>query len=112
MTGPEPPRRSLRAIAAALLTVEALSVLLGLPTLGGGGRAGPGAVAVLVVLAGLLLAAAALLRGPVGRPLATAVQPLVVLAGLLAWPLFVLGAVFAALWLGLLRMERGLSPSP
>src|SRR5450759_2261715 len=52
------------------------------------------------------------LRRRFGRPLATVLQPLVIAAGLLAWPLFVLGALFGALWVGVLRMERGLSGPP
>jgi hypothetical protein len=111
--GPRDPRRGLRAIAAMLLTLEALSVALALGVAGAQGHGGAVAIGCLVVLAVALLVAAGTLRRRFGRPLATVLQPLVIAAGLLAWPLFVLGAAFGALWVGVLRMERGLSgPRP
>src|SRR5664279_5279121 len=90
---PRDPRRSLRAIAAVLLTLESLSVALALA----------------------LLAAAGMLRRRAGRPVATLLQPLVILAGIAAWPLYLLGALFGALWVGVLWMDSGLptpEPSP
>ena len=109
--GPRDPRRGLRAIAAMLLTMEAMSVLLALAAAAAQGHGSALALVCLVALAVGLLVAAGTLRRRGGRALATALQPLVVVAGLLAWPLFVLGVLFGGLWVGVLVMERGLSRS-
>jgi hypothetical protein len=111
---PRDPRRSLRAIAAVLLTLESLSVALALAVTTSQGH-GATAIGCLAALALALLAAAGMLRRRAGRPVATLLQPLVILAGIAAWPLYLLGALFGALWVGVLWMDSGLptpEPSP
>lgn len=104
---PRDPRRGLRAIAAVLLTLESLSVALALAVTRSQGHGAP-AIAALLALTLALLVAAGALRRRFGRSLATLLQPLVILAGVAAWPLYVLGALFGGLWGAVLWMESGL----
>jgi hypothetical protein len=108
------PARALRAVGVALLGLEALVVLLAvaaavqfLPA----DRRGT-AVAVLVGLA----AAAVLVAGALPRRWSlvagTLLQLGVILAGLLTWPLYVLGAVFGLLWAYYLRLRVELARGP
>ncbi len=106
------PGRSLAAVAAATLTLEAVVVLLAIPMVISLSRDHLSAVdvGVLVALPVILLAAAAVQRRPSGLVVGTVAQPLVVLGGIVTWPLYVLGAVFAGLWVGYLSLRRRLEP--
>lgn len=88
----------MRSLLAALLVLEALVVALAIPVavLATGGGA-PSAWA-LGVLALLLVLAAGLVRRPHGVALGWAMQVLVLLAGLLVPALAVLGLVFLCVW--------------
>jgi len=111
--GGRDPGRGLRAIAAATLLLEALVLLLALLGYAGlhhGSRV-PGTVALLGLVA-LCVVGSGLLRRRVGAPLGLLVQVLVVAAGALVWPLYPLGVVFGALWLGYLRLRRELPVAP
>jgi hypothetical protein len=101
--------RAVRGTFAAALGMEALVVLLVPPTIAqfGSGLAG-WKLAVLLTLAGLLVLAAALLRRPAGLPLGTALQVALIGCGFLTAAMFVLGAVFAGIWVFLLRLRRNL----
>lgn len=89
--------------------LEAIVVLLALPTLStlGHSPTGPGLAAILA-LAVALVVASGLLRRPAGVALGSVLQVLVLAAGTLAWPLFVLGLAFGGLWVGYLRLMRDL----
>lgn len=105
--------RSLDRLAAAVVGIEALVVLLALsavPKLQRGHGLQTGAAVTL--LAAALLAAASIQRRRGGRAVASALQVAVVVAGLLVWPLFVLGPLFAGLWLLVLAFDRDLLAGP
>ena len=109
MTGDPPPEpRGLRAIGAAGLGMEGLAVLLEAPGVAGlrPGHVPVGGVAYLLVIGVLLIVAAALMRRPWGRTLGTCMQVPVVAAGFVAWPLFVVGGVFAGIWAYYLSLWR------
>ncbi len=99
------PTRGLRAIGAVTLCLEVMVIFFAvlavyglghsLPALGGG---------LLLGLAALLMLTPLVLRWSWGPYAALAVQGLVIAAGAITAPLYVLGAIFAALWVGYLRM--------
>lgn len=98
--------RGLPALAAGLLGLQALVVLLALPTLAVLGLRGAAPYALVGALAGVLLAAAAVQRRRVGPPVGTACELATLAVGALVWPLLVLGAVFGGLWVYYLALRR------
>src|SRR3954467_13833715 len=92
------PPRGLLGIGAGGLVLEALVLLLAAPAVAAAerGHVVPWHIAYLLVVAVLLILAAATLRRRHGLVFATAVQPLVVLAGIVTWPMYVVGVLFAA----------------
>ncbi len=112
--GPNPrTERAVRGTFAATLALEALVVLLVPRTIAqfGSGLVG-WKLAVLLGLAGLFVVAAALVRHPAGLLLGTALQVALVGCGFLTGAMFVLGAVFAGIWVFLLRLRRDLLGTP
>jgi hypothetical protein len=99
------------AVGAAGLAFEAIVLLLAVPavTTAQRGHVHVGEVVYLVVLVALLVLAAGLLRRRGGVALATGVQVLVVAAGLVTWPMYLVGAVFAGIWLYWLRLRHAAS---
>lgn len=100
--------RGLYAVGSAGLAIEALVVLLAVPAVVSSQRghvSGPdvGYLAGLVVL---LVLAAALLRRRGGRVLSSGVQVLVIAAGVVSWPMYVVGVAFAGIWVYWLRLFR------
>jgi hypothetical protein len=95
-----PPPRGLLAVGSAGLAIEAVVLLLAVPAVISQQRGHVSAVGVgyLAALAVLLIVAAARLSKPGGKALATVVQLLVVLGGIVTWPLYVVGAAFAGIW--------------
>jgi hypothetical protein len=95
-----PAPRGLYAVGSACLAIEALVLLLAVPAVISQQRGHVSALGVgyLVALVVLVVVAAARLRKPGGRTLATVTQVLVVAGGLVTWPMFVVGAAFAAIW--------------
>jgi peptidoglycan/LPS O-acetylase OafA/YrhL len=101
--------RGLRAIGAVTLCLEVMVIFFAvlavyglghsLPPVGGG---------LLLALAALLMLTPLVLRFRWGPYAALAVQGLVIAAGAITVPLYVLGAIFAAIWLGYLRMTHRL----
>lgn len=94
----------MNALAPALLVMEGIVALLVIPAV----ARGQSHVALRVALASalaavLLLTAARARRRSVGRAVGTALQPVFVASGLLAWPMWILGAMFAGLWVAALR---------
>lgn len=106
MTGQTPP--GLARVGTAALSIEALVVLLAIPAVVS--LRGDVPLAAVVYLLGvvlILIVAAGLQRRPGGRLLGTLAQVPVVAAGAVTWPLYVLGVLFAGLWLAYLRLGRG-----
>jgi hypothetical protein len=100
------------AVGAAGLVFEAIVLLLAIPavTTAQRGHVHVGEVLYLVMLVLLLVLAAGLLRRRAGVVLATGVQVLVIAAGVVTWPMYVVGAVFAAIWVYWLRLRRSANP--
>ncbi|RLK11862.1 uncharacterized protein DUF4233 [Micromonospora sp. M71_S20] len=101
------PERAVRGLGAGTLSLEALVLVLAIqPIRVVGGDLGGAAIGAVVALA----VAAVLLAGMMRRPWAwhagTALQGLLMLAGLLHWSLLVLGVVFALVWAYALHVRR------
>ncbi|NYJ07076.1 DUF4233 domain-containing protein [Petropleomorpha daqingensis] len=109
MTAPDPVRaaRALNGGAAAVLVLEAIVVLF-VPR--GIAQSGPGLtgfrLTYLLVLAVLLILAAGVQRRPRGLVIGTVLQVPLVLTGLFNSVLWVVGGIFALLWLYLLQLRR------
>jgi Protein of unknown function (DUF4233) len=100
--------RGLLGIGAGGLVLEALVLLLAAPAVAGAER---GHVVVwhivyLLVLGVLLVVAAAQLRRRHGRTFASLLQPWVIASGVITWPMYVVGVLFAGIWLYYLRLWR------
>ena len=102
------PPRGLIGIGIGGLVLEALVLLLAAPAVATAerGHVTGWHVGVLLLLAVLLIAAATVLRRRHGLVFGTAVQPLVIAAGVVTWPMYVVGALFAAIWAYYLRLWR------
>jgi len=108
------PPRGLLGIGAGGLVLEALVLLLAAPAVASAERGHVVAwhVAYLLVVAVLLIVAAAQLRRRHGRVFASLLQPWVIVAGVITWPMYVVGLLFAGIWLYYLRLWRSpASPS-
>lgn len=104
MTG-RPQRSARRTFAATVLASEALVVVFAALVAYGLRLAEPGAIAL--VAGGLALSAvlaAGLLRSAAGYVLGTAVQVWLVATGLVVPAMYVLGGLFAVLWVVGLRL--------
>jgi hypothetical protein len=112
MTDTPPPPRGLIGVGIGGLSLEALVLLLATPAVAGAERGHVTAwhLAYLLGLVVLVVLAAAWLRRPHGLVLGTVVQPLVIAAGVVTWPMYVVGALFAGIWVYYLRLWR-LPPS-
>jgi uncharacterized protein DUF4233 len=105
--------RAVRGAFAAALVLEALVVLLVPRTIAQFGDGLTGwKLALLLTLAGLLVAASGVLKRPGGLQLGTVLQLAVVACGFLTVAMFVLGAVFAGIWYFLLTVRRDLLGTP
>ena len=112
MTAPRrDPARSLRAIAAGTLGIEAVVLGLALVAIHGLHPDAPGThLAAIGALIALCVVVAAGQRSRLGPAAGAVLQLLVVAAGLLAWPLYALGVIFGLLWFAYLRLRRALPP--
>jgi hypothetical protein len=111
MTEPSAPR-GLVAIGAAGLGMEALVMWLSAPGIAALDRGHVPTIGIgyVVAVGVLLVVAAALMRKPWGREVGTAVQVPAIATGVVAWPMYVVAAVFAAIWVYYLRLWRGGDP--
>ena len=105
--------RATRAALAGILGFEALVALL-VPRALAHSATGLGAIrtVILIGLAGLLVLGAALLRRPFGIGLGSALQVLFVPTGLMLAAMFVVAALFAAIWGYLLTLRHELVGTP
>ncbi|HEX3899142.1 MAG TPA: DUF4233 domain-containing protein [Mycobacteriales bacterium] len=97
--------RGLYAIGSAGLTMEALVVLLAIPavTTAQRGHVSGFDVGYLAGLVVLLILATAMLRRRGGKVFSSVVQVLAVGAGIATWPMYIVGAAFAGIWIYWLR---------
>jgi hypothetical protein len=100
-------RRAVHGALAATLGLEALTVLF-VPRAIAQSGAGLTAVrlAVLLGLAGLLIVGAVLQRHRVGLALGSVLQLGVIATGVFTSAMYVLGGLFALIWIYLLRIRR------
>ncbi len=106
-SGLRDPARAVRSVGAAVLCLEALTVLLALaPVAKLGGGLTAGRAAALVALSVLLIATAGLLRRPWAYILGSVLQLAVLAAGLLTPAMFVVGVAFGLVWIYVLRLRR------
>ncbi|MGN6473704.1 MAG: DUF4233 domain-containing protein [Mycobacteriales bacterium] len=108
MEAAKPAPRGLYAIGVAGLAIEALVVLLAVPAVvtSQRGHVSGADVGYLVGLVGLLVVAAAVLRRRGGKVVSSLVQVLVIASGAISWPMYVVGAAFAGIWIYWLRLWR------
>jgi hypothetical protein len=107
VTGAAAPR-GLVAIGAAGLSMEALVMWLSAPGIAALNRGHVSAIGIgyVVGVGVLLVVAAALMRRPWGRRAGSVVQIPALATGVVAWPMYVVAAVFAAIWLYYLHLWR------
>ncbi len=105
--------RGLYAIGTAGLAIEALVLLLAVPAVASSERGHVSAVHIgyLVLLVLLLVVAAGVLRRRGGKVISSVVQLLVIAAGAVSWPMYVVGAAFAGIWVYWLRQWHLPSPT-
>jgi hypothetical protein len=105
--------RATRGALAGVLGLQALVVLL-VPRALAFSDAGLGTAktVILIVFAVVLVVAAAMLRRPWGIGLGSVLQLPFVLTGLWLWGMFIVGAMFLAIWLYLLRLRHELVGTP
>ena len=127
MTEPEAPRAltpeeledrarradsSTRGVLAGVLGLEALVVLLLPVALRASHSLGVTRTVVLIVFALVLIAAAGALRRPRGIAIGSAMQALVMLTGVWLVAMFVLAAIFWAVWYRVLVLRRDVVGTP
>jgi Protein of unknown function (DUF4233) len=102
-------KRALRGVFAAVLSLESLAVLFVPRAIA---QFGAGLTALRLVfllgLAGLLLLAAFLQRWRAGLALGSVLQLAIITTGLLTGAMYVVGGLFTATWIYLLRVRRSL----
>jgi Protein of unknown function (DUF4233) len=93
------PQAAVRGLGAGTLILEAIVLLLAIqPIRIMGGHLSGNGVAAVITLAALCALLAGLMRRRWAWAAGTAVQALVLAAGLLHWSLAVLGLIFGAAW--------------
>lgn len=104
---PRDPMKGLRGVMAATLILESIAVLLALLVLTKFGDSGGAlGVGLVLALAAAMIVTAFLLRRPWALWVALGLQLAMIASGLLVFVLGVLGLIFTAIWLGLLRLRR------
>ncbi|HET6876840.1 MAG TPA: DUF4233 domain-containing protein [Jatrophihabitans sp.] len=104
--------KATRGAMAGLLGLEAVVVLLVPRTIAFTTGLGPVRTGLCFGLAALLVVAAALVRRPWGIGLGSALQVVFVATGFLIATMFLIGAIFAAIWLRLLVLRHDLVGTP
>jgi hypothetical protein len=95
-------------IGSAGLILEAIVLFLAASAVASlrRGHVPVGGIAYLLGLGVLLVVVASLLRRRGGVTAGTVVQVLVVAAGVVTWPMYVVGVVFGAIWAYWLHLRR------
>jgi hypothetical protein len=93
----------MNALAPALLVIEAVVALLVVPAVAKGHSHVGLRITLAAVLAVCLVLAATRQRRRIGRAIGTVLQVALIASGLLAWPMWILGVMFAGLWVAALR---------
>jgi uncharacterized protein DUF4233 len=108
---PAAPPRGLLGVGAGGLVLEALVLLLAAPAVASAerGHVVGWHIAYLLGVGVLLIVAAATLRRRHGLVFASLLQPWVIVAGAVTWPMYVVGILFAGIWVYYLRLWR---PAP
>jgi hypothetical protein len=96
----------MNALAPALLGMEAIVALLVIPAAARGQSHVALRIALAAALALVLILAASRAHRRSGRMLGSLLQPVLIVSGLLAWPMWILGVMFAGLWVAMLRTMR------
>lgn len=110
LSGLKNPGAAIRGVAAATLALEALVLLLALQPIRIVAPDTPGwGLGVVAGLAVCCVVVAGMMRRPWGWRAGLVLQVVIVLTGFLQWALFVLGAVFLAIWLYEMRLRRTLA---
>jgi hypothetical protein len=113
VSGLKNPAAAVRGAAVGALVLECVVVLLAIQPIRILAPDTPGwALAVVAGLALACLAVAGLLRYPWGWHVGTALQVAVVLTGFLQYAMFVLGLVFLAVWIYILRIRSDVTKPP
>lgn len=108
-SGLRSPVKAVRGLGASALLIETLVLLLAIAPLWVLGGAGSGAaIGAVIALAVAAVAIVGLLRRPWAWHAATALQGLLLLAGLLHWSLGVLGVIFGLVWGYVLHVRRSI----
>jgi hypothetical protein len=94
------------ALAPVLLVIEALVVLLVIPAVARGHSHVAVHIALAAVLATCLILTATRARHRSGLVIGTILQAALIASGFLAWPMWILGVMFAGLWIAVLRTLR------
>jgi hypothetical protein len=89
----------MKVLPPAVLTLEALAVLLAIPVAVTAAGRGASAGWLLALVALALLVSAGLVRRPGGLALGWAMQAVVIACGLVVPAMFALGLVFLAVWI-------------
>jgi Protein of unknown function (DUF4233) len=103
---PAPAPNGLYAVGTGLLALEAIVMLLAGPAVLSLERGNISALRVgyLFGLAVLLIVAAARLRKPGGKVIASVLQLFVIASGVVTWPMYVVGLAFTGIWVYWLRL--------
>lgn len=106
-SGLKNPQGAVRGLGAGTLVLEAIVLLLAIQPIRimGGDLSGRG-VAAVIALAVLCLLTAGMMKRPWAWHVGTAVQVLLLAAGLLHWSLAALGLIFGAAWAYALHVRR------
>jgi len=104
--------KATRGALAGILGLEAVVTLLVPRAIAFTTGLGLTRTLILVVLAVLMIVAAGLVRRPFGIGVGTVLQVLFVLTGILLPAMFVVGAIFAAIWGYLLSLRHELVGTP
>ncbi|WP_375484410.1 DUF4233 domain-containing protein [uncultured Jatrophihabitans sp.] len=104
--------RATRGALAAILALEAVVVLLVPRAIALTSGLGTTRTVILIALAVVLVAVAGLLRRPWGIAVGSAMQVLFTATGVMITTMFVVGVIFAAIWLRLLMLRHEIVGSP
>jgi len=104
---PYDPERGLRGVMSATLVLEAITVLLAIPVAANtGGGVGPVGLIVICALAGLLVAACAIVSRRYALTVILSLQGVMIACWVITPPLGIMGIVFGLVW-ALILFFRG-----